>query len=349
MTSSGKTAFILAQAPADRLPLSEEGEPVTFPNGVVAQFFPSSAKTGGQLSLEWIQEDTHIVLLGGTFGREELIAIAGLLSPTADLVLLKAQAVSTQTLVAEQEEPPLFGIPGHLALTLGNQLLIDGRAFEETSRIALPSWSPSGQWIAYRNDGERPVVVRDARGTQRISLADLLPNGSITLFAWSPTEDLLAVAPSNGGLSLYRPDALPEVRTLSGELVGSLAWAPDGHMLAAVLVGELGSTAPDRLVVFDLQEGAAQVVTTAQETHLQLASWWPDGQGLLYWEFPLASQSLAADGVPLRSLNLATGEVTTLTTMLADQDFVAWGPPGKESSSVLVIGSQGRERWTAPK
>uniref|UniRef100_A0A7C1JKH9 Anaphase-promoting complex subunit 4-like WD40 domain-containing protein n=1 Tax=Thermomicrobium roseum TaxID=500 RepID=A0A7C1JKH9_THERO len=349
VTSSGETAFILAQAPADRLPPPEEGEPVTLPNGIVAQFFPSSAKAGGRPSLEWIQEGTHIVLLGGTFGREELIAIAGSLSPTADLVLLKAQAVSTPTSVPEQEEAPSLGIPGHLALALGNQLLIDGRAFEETSTIALPSWSPSGQWIAYRNDGERTVVVRDARGTQRISLADLLPNGPITLFAWSPTEDLLAVAPSNGGLSLYRPDAPTEVRTLSGELVGSLAWAPDGHLLAAVLVGELGSTAPDRLVVFDLQEGAAQVVTTAQETHLQLAGWWPDGQGLLYWEFPLASQSLAADGVPLRSLNLATGEVTTLTTMLADQDFVAWGPPGKESSSVLVIGSQGREHWTAPK
>ncbi len=349
VTSSGETAFILAQAPADRLPLPEEGEPVMLPNGIVAQFFPSSAKAGGYPSLEWVQEGTHIVLLGGTLGREELIAVAGSLSPTADLVLLKASSVASPTPVPEPTATSPLGIPGHLALVLGNQLRVDEKVFEETGTLSLPTWSPSGRWIAYRNDGERTVVVRAMDGTQRVSLSELVPNGPITLFAWSPTEDLLAVAPSNGGLSLYRPDAPTQVRTLSGELVGSLAWAPDGRMLAVVLVGELGSTAPDRLVVFDLPEGAAHVVTTAQETHLQLAGWWPDGQGLLFWEFPLTSQSLAADGVPLRSLNLATGEVTTLTTMLADQDFVAWGPPGKESPSILVIGSHGREHWTAPK
>ena len=348
-TPDGTPLFVLVQGPADRIPPSAGGEPIQLANGTLARYFADFGKTPGSPALEWTQDGTLLTLIGGTYGRNQLVAVADSLSAETDLVLLDARLLPTPTTrpAPSPTVPPARAIPGHLALALGDQLLLDGSRLTEPGGVSTPVWSPSGDWVAYRNIGQRTVVVRAASGASRTDLATAIPNGPLRLFAWSPVEDLLAIAPDNGGLYLYRPAngeswAIPNV----DGIVGSLAWSPSGDSLALVAMSDPAVQQPDELVVVAVADGAARVVVRGDQAHLELAGWWPDGNGLLYWEYPLASQSLAADGVPLRSLDLTTGTVTTLTTMLPDREALAIGIPSKAEPAIVLAGGQGRQHWT---
>jgi TolB protein len=70
-----------------------------------------------------------------------------------------------------------------------------------------------------------------------------------------------------------------------------------------------------------------------------LAGWWPNSQGLLYWDDPLHSSSLAADGLVLSTLPLG-GKPHLLAMGLTQQ--LSWSPSGRQL--VLMMGS-GRALW----
>ncbi|MCS7050269.1 MAG: hypothetical protein NZL87_01500, partial [Thermomicrobium sp.] len=53
-TPDGHTAFVLRQAPADRSPLPDGGEPVPLPDGTVVHAFASSPSADGRPTLEWV-------------------------------------------------------------------------------------------------------------------------------------------------------------------------------------------------------------------------------------------------------------------------------------------------------
>jgi dipeptidyl aminopeptidase/acylaminoacyl peptidase len=57
---------------------------------------------------------------------------------------------------------------------------------------------------------------------------------------------------------------------------------------------------------------------------LGLVGWSPDGRWLLYYLDPMGSASIAADGLELRALNVATGKTTGIATMLLYSDYVTW-------------------------
>ena len=64
--------------------------------------------------------------------------------------------------------------------------------------------------------------------------------------------------------------------------------------------------------------------TLADNGYVELAGWWPDGRGLLFWSDPAGSASIAADGLDLDSLELSTLELRTLATTLVHPDWLAW-------------------------
>jgi hypothetical protein len=88
------------------------------------------------------------------------------------------------------------------------------------------------------------------------------------------------------------------------------------------------------------------VYTLANNGYVELASWWPGGQGLLFWDDPDGSASIAADGLVLDSLELSNLKVSALATTLVYGNWVAWSPNGK---TVAVVAGGDREIWYSGK
>src|ERR1700733_335601 len=93
--------------------------------------------------------------------------------------------------------------------------------------------------------------------------------------------------------------------------------------------------------------GPAAVVRSWAGGLLELAGWWPDGSGLLYWPDSQGSASLAADGLPLDSIQLGSGAPRTLVaTMLVHGSWIAFAPGGHE---LAVVSGGNREIWLGGK
>lgn len=210
-----------------------------------------------------------------------------------------------------------------------------------------PAWSPDGRWLAFAQPGtpDRPgnqlwIVSADGQGARP------LPVGEVAGFAWSPTDDVLAVIPDassgSGGLWLVSPDGakrelLPATATVSLPL-----WSPDGKTLAYT-VGTPRRI--DRLYTISAAGGVSREIPVrwpadAAEAGLILAGWWPDGRGLLFWVDPSHSQSLAADGLMLYALPLAGGDPRPLTITLVNRFWLSW--LGQDGTLVAVVGGDRR-------
>jgi TolB protein len=72
---------------------------------------------------------------------------------------------------------------------------------------------------------------------------------------------------------------------------------------------------------------------------MRIAIWWPDGTGVLYWVDPMASASLAADGMQLSSLRWGA-KPKPLVTTLGYPDWVATA-----GSKALVVQGASREAY----
>lgn len=251
-------------------------------------------------------------------------------------------------------EPPTGLVPaipglGRFAVATPRGLrLVDydvGRAVTalSDSAVAFPTWSPDGRWLAYLDLGWRSIKLVSSDGSP-VQLAEV-PNGPFTEnFAWSPTEDVLAIVPSNGGLYLVTPSG--EVRLLAEGLIASFAWSPDGQALAyvATLPSEDPASASVALFTVPVSGGEPQQRYLAEGGDIVLAGWWPDGQGLLYW-LGVRSASIAMDGMTLFSLPLDGGDLVELGVMLPERAFLDWSPDGR----LVMVEGAGRELWSGDK
>src|SRR3989441_10256274 len=78
-------------------------------------------------------------------------------------------------------------------------------------------------------------------------------------------------------------------------------------------------------------------------THFKLAGWSADREHILLWVGGF-SESIAADGLPLVSVSVTSGDQRLVTeTMLPYKDYIAMSPVG---NSVLVISGNNRDAWT---
>ncbi|MGC8628568.1 MAG: hypothetical protein ACP5VR_13665, partial [Acidimicrobiales bacterium] len=102
------------------------------------------------------------------------------------------------------------------------------------------------------------------------------------------------------------------------------------------------------LRIVPLAGGTGRVVYTLPKGGYVMLEqgWWPDGKGLLFWDDPAGSASIAADGLALDSLDLRTGRVSTLATMLTYRNWVAWSPGGSE---LALVAGPNRIIWDNAK
>lgn len=221
-------------------------------------------------------------------------------------------------------------------------------------RNAEPRWSASGQWLAFRK-GEHAVWLSRADG----SAAQPVEQGTVSLFAWSPTADRLAYSAGQRDLTVRDLDAgetttlIPGASPARPEWVQSFVWEPSGRAIACQIVQRAGpgeDSQPVRQTLRILRlgkdgaDGADLVINTLpMGLDIRLAGWSGDGTHVFFWQGP-ASASLQADGMELKSIPVGGGEPVTLATgMLPYDDFVAPGPAADRLA--LVVGG-GRQAWS---
>ena len=267
---------------------------------------------------------------------------------------------------------------GELAYVAGGRLYLLGGSAGSLRRVSLPGvpsapgWSPDHRWLAVRVTPPAPasnpyqaeptvLYVLRADGS---GIRPLTPKSWTTQqYAWSPKQDRLAavVTPPATGTSIPA-SRLETIEAGSGAdrvlmsapaIVGA-AWSPNGKTLAAGMgetSGQPGSNSfhwIGRLETLPASGGPATVVRSWSGGLLELAGWWPDGSGLLYWPDPQGSASLAADGLPLDTIGLASTSAprTLAASMLVHSSWIAFAPGGHE---LAIVSGGNREIWLGRK
>ncbi|WP_126427157.1 WD40 repeat domain-containing protein [Brevibacillus marinus] len=279
---------------------------------------------------------------------------------------------------AQQQEPPAqapaqaqdvervssAALPARIAFVSEQRLwMLDARdpaaqpvPLTEPGVTQIVGWSHDGQWLAYlyvppEDPQKGPflhVVNQDA--SRRAQVADQPVKGRP---AWSPVDNrllYLTAAAANEQAearlaTLADNGSIQSETLLRGDAVVELAWSPDGQSIA---VSE-ARTADEPLRIRRLsRDGTWSVLYTGEspqqtdELFVREAAgltWSPNGEYLAYFALPNAA-SLAADGVPLHLLELATGETKKVGEGLAYPEWLAWSD---DSRQLAFIQGSGRE------
>ena len=129
---------------------------------------------------------------------------------------------------------------------------------------------------------------------------------------------------------------------------GSFAWSPDGSHLA---VATGGGTPPNgagfvsRLQVIPADGGEPDTWTQYSTGVVDVAGWWPNGDGLLYWLDIAGSASIEADGLMLYS-QPAGEQPRSLANTLVNTAWLSWNPGG---DSVSLVAGGDRTIWEGNK
>src|SRR5437667_3343151 len=192
--------------------------------------------------------------------------------------------------------------------------LSDG-ALRQVSRgggARSPEWSPSGEWLAFRQNGK--VIVVSMTGERREIVA-----GQIT---WSPELDEAAFTDQDG-LWVMRFDGNETqkrliLRNTTSISISGPVWSPDGSTLAISVVGQGPAGQPERrtghLWSVNIERTHAQEIFTPSEQPSGVApiGWSSDGQRILALVDEDFSASIAAGGLPLISVPADGGALRPL-------------------------------------
>ena len=254
-------------------------------------------------------------------------------------------------------------IPGELAVVSSGKLLLvaggkPGQVVPAAGAASEPAWSPDGKWVAFFRGGSALWAARaDSAGARQLSPA----GADVSEFAWVPGRQGEDLAFSVSGTASYSSKILLAAPTsmklrqlgVYPDLIG-FSVAPSGDALA-VSYREGPPPAPGRaptwkgvLAVVPLAGGPGRAVYTMPEGGYVLLrpGRWPNGKGLLFWDDPAGSASIAADGLALDSLDLATGRVSTLATTLTYSNWVSWSP---SDNTVALVAGGDRTIWGSGK
>ena len=203
-------------------------------------------------------------------------------------------------------------------------LLYQTNPLEQQARIFVDSgisslaWSPDGTMLTAGTQGSVVRTWDVARGQELSSFK--AGTNPVWDMAWSPNGQRLAIVVD--GKVQVRDPATGEV-LVSPELFNtysSVAWSPDGAMLAG---GSMGGA----LEVWDAATGREAAVTMipmeiSDEVHC--VAWSPDGRWLA---------SGAGGGLVVIWAPVGGGKLTVLTDHAEAIDTIAWSPDGKRLAS----------------
>jgi Tol biopolymer transport system component len=255
-------------------------------------------------------------------------------------------------------------MPGMVAVVSDGSLDLIAHGVTHVVSVAdspsAPAWSADGVWVAFLSTPAPPVEepYDDQPSQLWVARADGTDAHAVTPrtldvmgFAWDPapsTERLaftgVAATGGTGEVAVTSPLSSHPTVVVS-QAYATFAWSPSGTTLA-VGFGLRPAGPTDRLVgVLDLVhlDGTEpQAVVKVPGAPVEVATWWPDGKGVVFWRDSDGSSSLAADGLPLESVDLSTGHVRTLATTLVHLDWLAWSPSG---TTLAVVAGPNRSVW----
>jgi Tol biopolymer transport system component len=259
-----------------------------------------------------------------------------------------------------------LGSNGELAFVAHGRLFLLGGPAGPLRRVGLPgvpeapAWSADHRWLAVEvqppaaGSQSQPTALWlvNAAGTRARRLSR--PSWDITGFAWSPRARRIAVAAdlsgTKTGRSLVATLGLTGRRKIlaAGSRLTGPEWSPSGRQIAFT-VNTINRRDYWRgtLELQNTAGGHPRVIQVSKGSTIELAAWWPDSSGLLYWLDPLSSASIADDGLPLFSVPLATLRSRELvTSMLLHGSWLAFSPDGH---TVAAVSGDGREIWRGGK
>ena len=277
-------------------------------------------------------------------------------APTAAVAPPTPQATRVPT--AAQEGLAAASAPsglGKLAYVQGGDIWVRSLPDGEPRQLTAdgvnhgPRWSPSGEWLAFWKNSSRVWLMR-ADGSDARPLADGL---GLSIFAWAPATDRLAYVTDSGELyvvdadSAYLATLVPAGPDQSW--VGHIAWSPDGMWIAY----EWWEHLPDSQRYQGLWKvsadggdlGELYGSGVPERGEAILAGWSGDGRFLIFWQGPIPSASMLADGVPLYALPVDGGAPVQLAeTVLLPPDFIALDSANADRVAVVEGGYRGS--WT---
>jgi Tol biopolymer transport system component len=257
---------------------------------------------------------------------------------------------------------------GELAFVAYGKLYLLGGPAGALRHVALPgiavgpAWSPDDRWLAVEVCSPPPagqpylptpatLWLVNAGGT---SAKPVTPKSwQVSGFAWAPRGDELAVAAylpqapqaQSSVVATAAPTGKPRILVSGGDVTGP-AWSPDGTGIAVGIGAFTGGSWHNALDVLSVTGGPQTTVTATAGNVLDLAGWWPDGAGLLYWFDYQGSGSIAADGLPLDSVASASSPRTLVPTMLVHDSWLAFSPLG---NAVAAVSGGDRVIWSGGK
>ncbi len=192
------------------------------------------------------------------------------------------------------------------------------------------------------------------------SQAEEVTTTGVGMFAWSPVASVLAYTVAAGNNPVFGPEDVwiddpgsppSSVPVGMGDGMGSIEWSPAGSELAfddSVFGHPASGTSPatqplGRVDTISVNGGSPVTVYQLSGTGIDLAGWWPEGGGLLFWEDTVFSASIEEDGLTLYSLEFGSEQPVALTTSFVGSIWLAPQPGG---SIVAVVSGGGRYIWT---
>ena len=202
------------------------------------------------------------------------------------------------------------------------------------------AWSPDSKMLAVAFGGS---VTVGGPGMQVHTLMSLQATEEITTIAWSPTSARVAAASAHE-LWVGGPGSDTEQVAQAPEGLDLAGWSPDGQTLAYVLTLPSKDPPISSTELDTVPAGGGTPVRryVSEEARILFAGWWPDGGGIVFWDDPMGSASLLADGVGLLSLSLAGGAPRPLGTALSYPDWISW----VGGDQIVFVVASGRESWT---
>jgi hypothetical protein len=165
-------------------------------------------------------------------------------------------------------------------------------------------FSHDGRWIAF---GKGTVVAASGGRVLR-------PVGPVSVWQWSPADDVLAAVTAGGGVTLGGPSQPARTLLPDGTGAGHVAFSPDGHQVAV----DTG----DHIAVVDVSSGSTRTayrVSAGTQAVPEVAGWSPDGRWVVFWSH------VQAPAAPLNAVPAAGGTwVNVYSPMLPFPDFLSW-------------------------
>lgn len=253
------------------------------------------------------------------------LVIVGSLTPAAPAAS-RASASASATAAAKPAFTANAAVMhghGELAVVHGRHLYLLGDGVTGTRGVGLkgaaskPVWSFDGEWLAATvspaPSKARPhpgaavwLVSRQGKVIRRLTPT----HARDSVASWSPVSEAVAVTYRLKGadhVDVVVPNG-SRTAIATAPRISGVAWSPSGSRLA---IGRAHFVKParasswrSRVVTVAVATGARQTVWAAKGGVLEVARWWPDGSGILFWNDPQGSASLAADGVPLYDVTL---------------------------------------------